>query len=78
MIPNNSERAAASERTRPAVGVSAVVAESIFIQSVHMYARNVQGGGRVGAGGRGLGAATYSDWLLQVTCAASHVCRQSQ
>ena len=71
LIPNNSKQAAASERTRPAVGVPAVVAESIFIQSVHMYARNVQGGG-------GVGAATYSDWLLLVTCAASHVCRQSQ
>ena len=69
MIPNNSERAGASERTRPEVGVPAVVAESIFIQSVHMYAHNVQGGG-------GVGAATYSDWLLQVTCAASHVCRK--
>ena len=64
MIPNNSERAAASERTRPAVGVPAVVAESIFIQSVHMYARNVQGGGGVGAGGGGVAARAYSDWLL--------------
>ena len=33
--------------------VLAVVAESIFIQSVHIYAHNVQGAGGVGAGGGG-------------------------
>ena len=61
MILTISKRYAASERTGPAVGVLAVVAESIFIQSVHMYARNIQGGGGVGAGGA---ARAYSDWLL--------------